>query len=96
MSLKYNVSVRAKSIRNTNSATRYPSILGAMSFRNEYDGHTMSGCPSFLPGQGRGGAGRDLSEVDDFLKFVLFFFTVKNPEYKSPQVRCRSQQVPSQ
>gem|GEM_PF-1856402 len=56
----------------------------------------MSGCPSFLPGQGRGGAGRDLSEVDDSLKFVLFFFTVKNSEYKSPQVRCRSQQVLSQ
>lgn len=46
---------------------------------------------SFLfPGQGRGGAGRDLSEVDDSSKFVLFFFTVKNPEYKSPQVRYRS------
>ena len=48
MSLRYNVSARARSIRNTNSATRYPSyvsvtgiILGAMSFRNEYDGHTM-------------------------------------------------------
>ena len=44
----------------------------------------------FFRGRGRGGAGRDLSEVDDSSKFVLFFFTVKNPEYKSPQVRYRS------
>ncbi len=31
----------------------------------------------------------DLSEVDDPLKFILFFFTVKNPGHRSPQVRSR-------
>ena len=51
----------------------------------------MSGCPFFLPGQGegRGNRGRDPSEGDDPLKFILFFFTVKNPGYRSPPIRCR-------
>ena len=52
----------------------------------------MSDCPSFLPGQGkgRGDAEDDLSEVDDSLKFILFFFTVKNLGHRGPQVRSRS------
>ena len=51
----------------------------------------MSDYPSFLPGQkkGRRDAGRDLSEVDDPLKFILFFFTVKNPGHRGSQVRSR-------
>ena len=51
----------------------------------------MSGCPSSLPGQGkgRGSAEHDLSKVDGSLKFILFFFIVKNPGYRASQVRCR-------
>ena len=47
-SQRCNASARVKNIRSTNLATRYPSsarlrgvILGAQSFRNEYDGHTI-------------------------------------------------------
>ena len=46
-------------------------------------------------GEGRGSAGRDLPEGGNFLKFILFFFTVKNPGYRSPPVRCRLFQPPS-
>ena len=42
-----------------------------------------------MPGKGRGDTGRDLSEVDGSLKFILFFFTVENPGHRAPQVRCR-------
>lgn len=51
----------------------------------------MSGCPFSLPGQGkgRGSAEHDLSKVDGSLKFILFFFIVKNPRYRASQVRCR-------
>ena len=48
MSREHNVSARAKNIRNTNSLTRLSIIrsftgiiLSAMSFNNEYDGHTI-------------------------------------------------------
>ena len=40
-------------------------------------------------GKERGGAGHDLSKVDGSLKFILFFFIVKNPRYRASQVRCR-------
>ena len=46
-------------------------------------------------GEGRGSAGRDLPEGGNLLKFILFFFTVKNPGYKSPPIRCRLFQPPS-
>ena len=46
-------------------------------------------------GEGRGSRGRDPSEGDDPLKFILFFFTVKNPGYRSPPIRCRLFQPPS-
>ena len=48
MSLRYNVSARAKNIGNTNSATGYPSYVLSQAlflvpcpFSNEYDGHTI-------------------------------------------------------
>ena len=46
-----------------------------------YGRERMSGCPSSPPGQGkgRGGAGRDLSKVDDSQKFILFFLQSKIP-----------------
>ena len=49
------------------------------------------GRPFLSSGAGEGAwrCGRDLSEVDDSLKFILFFFTVKNPGHRSPQVRYR-------
>ena len=44
------------------------------------------GLPFLSSGAGRGSRGRDLPEGANLFKFILFFFTVKNPGYRSPQV----------
>ena len=40
-------------------------------------------------GEGRRSRGRDPSEGGNLLKFISFFFTLKNLGHRSPQVRCR-------
>ena len=71
-------------IKKTNDSPSLFSNLSDMLNQNVRRPFLSSG-----GGEGRGGAGRDLSEVDDSLKFILFFFTVKNPGHRSPQVRSR-------
>ena len=46
-------------------------------------------------GEGRESRGRAPSEGANLLKFILFFFTLKNLGHRSPQVRCRLFQPPS-
>ena len=51
--------------------------------------------PLFRGREGCGSRGRHPSEGANLFKFILFFFTVKNPGHRSPPVRCRLFQPPS-
>ena len=51
--------------------------------------------PFLSSGAGRGSRGRDPSEGGNLLKFIPFFFTLKNLGHRSPPIRCRLFQPPS-